>query len=267
MTPESPVVAAAYWERRAREFASRDRGLAAVCSYGMPGFYNRYIEICQRRALLRWLPRAAPGTSSTLDVGCGVGRWSLELAARGHRVTGVDLSPYMIELARARSAKAGAQCSFAVADLGSLELGRTFDAIVCVTVLQHILDPELARAAIGRLATHLSPRGRLILLEAAPAQRTARCDTAVFRARPLGWYLEALEAAGLSVLARGGVDPMPFKTWLLPHYRRLPRAVGNLALGLTTAVTLPIDWALGPWLTRWSWHQVIVAQPAGGPAS
>ncbi len=262
MTPESPVVAAAYWERRAREFASRDRGLAAVCSYGMPEFYNRYVEICQRRALLRWLPRTAPGSGSALDVGCGVGRWSLELAARGHRVTGIDLSPYMVDLARTRAAEAGVQCSFAVADVASLELGRTFDVIVCVTVLQHILDPALAGEAVKRLATHLSPRGRLILLEAAPVRRTARCDTTVFRARPLGWYLEALGTAGLKVVARSGVDPMPVKTWLLPHYRRLPKAVGNLALGLTTAVTLPVDWVLGERLTRWSWHQVIVAQHA-----
>ena len=266
MSSESPVVAAAYWERRAREFASRDRGLAAVCSYGMPGFYNRYIEICQRRALLPWLPRAAPGSRTALDVGCGVGRWSLELASRGHRVTGVDLSPYMVEVARARSTAAGAQCSFAVSDVASLQLGRTFDVIVCVTVLQHVLDPTLAREAIKRLATHLSPRGKLILLEAAPAQSTARCDTAVFRARPLDWYLEALQTAGLRVVARTGLDPMPFKTWLLPHYRRFPRAVGNLALGLTTAITLPLDWALGAWLTRWSWHQVMVAQHAGGLA-
>jgi hypothetical protein len=34
----------AYWERRAQQFAARGRGLAAVCSYGMPWFYNRYIE-------------------------------------------------------------------------------------------------------------------------------------------------------------------------------------------------------------------------------
>jgi 2-polyprenyl-3-methyl-5-hydroxy-6-metoxy-1,4-benzoquinol methylase len=265
MTPESPVVAAAYWERRAREFASRDRGLAAVCSYGMPGFYNRYIEFCQRRALLPWLPRVAPGSGAALDVGCGIGRWSLELAARGHRVTGIDLSPYMIELARSRSAEQRAQCSFAVGDVASMELGRTFELILCVTVLQHILDPAPARAAIARLAAHLSPRGRLILLEAAPSRSTARCDTAVFRARTLDWYLEALAAAGLTVVARTGVDPTPFKTWLLPHYRRLPRSIGHLALGSATALALPLDWALGRRLSHWSWHQVLVVQHARGP--
>jgi SAM-dependent methyltransferase len=264
MAPESPVVAAVYWEQRARKFAGHDRGLAAVCSYGMPGFYNRYIQLCQRRALLPWLPRVTSDSASALDVGCGVGRWSAELAARGHEVTGVDLSPYMIEVARARSAQNAERCSFAVGDVVSLQLGRTFDLILCVTVLQHILDPLLARNAVGRLASHLAPGGKLILLEAAPPAGSNRCDTAVFRARSLDWYVEALAAEGLSVVARQGVDPMPFKTWLLPRYRRLPRPMAALALALTTAITLPLDWALGPWLSRWSWHQVLIAQHARG---
>jgi 2-polyprenyl-3-methyl-5-hydroxy-6-metoxy-1,4-benzoquinol methylase len=266
MSCESPVVASAYWERRAREFAARGRGLAAVCSYGMPAFYNRYIECCQRRALLPWLSRVAPGTSAALDVGCGVGRWSLELAARGHEVTGVDLSPYMIERAQMTAAAAdAARCSFVLGDAITLQLGRTFDLIVCVTVLQHILDPAQARAALLRLGSHLAPGGTLVLLEAAPTRSTARCDTAVFRARTFDWYVDALHAAGLRVTALRGVDPMPFKTWLLPHYRRLPRPLRHAVLAIATAIALPLDWALGRWLTGSSWHKVMMARHAQGP--
>ena len=43
-----------YWEERARRFAGERDGLAAVCSYGMPEFYNRLIQRCQRLALERW---------------------------------------------------------------------------------------------------------------------------------------------------------------------------------------------------------------------
>lgn len=261
MSAETPVAAAAYWERRAREFAGRGRGLAAVCSYGMPAFYNGYIECCQRRALLPWLPRVPQGTTATaLDVGCGVGRWSLELAGRGHEVTGIDLSPYMIERARTRAADSGAQCSFAVGDLVTLQLGRKFDLILCVTVLQHVLDPARARDAVARLADHLAPGGRLILLEAAPTRGATRCDTAVFRARTLDWYLEELHSAGLSVVARRGVDPAPFKTWLLPHYKRLPRPIAHGALALATALALPLDLTLSRRLERRSWHKVLIAR-------
>jgi hypothetical protein len=50
-----------YWEERARRFSSRGAGLKAVCAYGMPGFYNRAIDLSQRLALARWL-RVPPGT-------------------------------------------------------------------------------------------------------------------------------------------------------------------------------------------------------------
>jgi 2-polyprenyl-3-methyl-5-hydroxy-6-metoxy-1,4-benzoquinol methylase len=252
--------AARYWEARARQFAGEGAGLAAVCSYGMPGFYNRAIALTQRRALAPWLRRSAHSRgAAALDVGCGVGRWSVALAHGGYRVTGVDLSPHMIEQARARAVHVGASCEFGVANAADLDLGRRFDLILCVTVLQHILDPSSARRAVANLAAHLAPRGQLVLLEAAPARDCRRCDSAVFSARPLEWYRGALRAAGLRLTAIRGVDPMPLKTWLLPHYARLPRALRLTALALATGISLPLDLALAPLASGLSWHKVIVA--------
>jgi len=252
--------AAGYWDERARRFALHGPGLAAVCSYGMPAFYNRYIDACQRRALAPWLRGFARPGSAALDVGCGVGRWSLELSRLGHEVTGVDLSPRMIERAEARAQEAGVACRFAVGDAAGLALGRTFDLILCVTVLQHITDPVAAQTAIARLAAHLSPSGELVLLEAAPTLATSRCDTPAFRARTSEWYLEALQRAGLRLTARHGVDPMPLKSWLLPVYRHLPPPLRLAALAVTTAVSLPLDWTLGRVCARHSWHAVLVAR-------
>lgn len=251
---------ASYWDERARRFALRGPGLAAVCSYGMPAFYNRYIDICQRRALAPWMHGPARPGSTALDVGCGIGRWSLQLARLGHDVTAVDLSPRMLERAEARAREAGVACRFAVGDAAGLALGRTFELILCVTVLQHITDPSAAQTAITRLAEHLSPTGELVLLEAAPSLAITRCDTAAFRARTLDWYLEALERAGLRLTAHRGVDPIPLKNWLLPVYRQMPAPLRLAALALTTAISLPLDWALGGALTRHSWHSVLVAR-------
>jgi ubiquinone/menaquinone biosynthesis C-methylase UbiE len=256
--------ARAYWEGRAQKFAARGRGLAAVCSYGMPAFYNYSIERGQRRALLPWLPRVVAGSSAALDVGCGVGRWSLELSRRGHEVLGLDLSPSMLAQAKVRADGQGARCAFELGDVNTLDLGRKFDLVVCVTVLQHILNPKDARGAITRLAAHLAPGGTLVLLEAAPTRSSSRCDTAVFRARTLEWYRDALQAAGMSVAAEAGVDPMPFKTWLLPYYRRLPALIAAVLLAVATALALPLDWALRDRLRHHSWHKVIVARHAQG---
>jgi SAM-dependent methyltransferase len=182
------------------------------------------------------------------------------MARRGHNVLGLDLSPYMIEQARLRAGAQRGSCTFEVGDATTLDLGRKFELIVCVTVLQHILDPAEARAAVARLAAHLAPGGALILLEAAPTHATSRCDTAVFRARTIEWYRDALRAAGMVVAAQMGVDPMPFKTWLLPYYRRLPAPIATVLLALVTALALPLDWALHRWSGNRSWHKVIVAK-------
>lgn len=255
---------AAYWEDRARRFASEDDGLAAVCSYGMPRFYNRLIQLCQRRALEPWL-KAAAGTR-VLDIGCGVGRWSRLLAARGAHVTGVDLSPTMVAEAerRARACGLASRCRFIVQDTAALEVGGPFDLILCVTVLQHILDTSALRATLSRMALHLAPEGRLLVLEAAPTRISTRCNTSVFSARHRQFYLRLFEDCGLQVNTLSGVDPAPFKTWLLPHLPRLPRAASVTALALVTALSAPIDACFGRWAPERSWHAVFVLQHTPG---
>jgi len=255
---------AEYWEARAQRFAVAGNGLAAVCSYGMPGFYNRLIHICQRRALEPWL-KVAPGMR-VLDVGCGIGRWSRLLASRGARVTGVDLSPTMIAEAERRTAASGlaSRCRFLVQDSAALEIGGSFDLIVCVTMLQHILDVGEMRSALHRMALHLAPGGRLVVLEAAPARIATRCNSQVFTARHRAVYLRLFRACGLRVRAIGGVDPAPFKMWLLPHLPRLPRALALAALALVTALSAPIDALWGRRLPERSWHAVFVLQRDAG---
>jgi 2-polyprenyl-3-methyl-5-hydroxy-6-metoxy-1,4-benzoquinol methylase len=253
-----------YWEERASRFASRGEGLGAVCSYGMPAFYNRMIDWCQRLALARWLG-VRPG-ARVLDVGCGVGRWSCRLAARGASVTGVDLSHTMIAQAQRRAAEqgVGARCRFLAQDLAALEVEGRFDLILGVTVLQHILEPEALRSAVQRLAAHLAPDGTLILLEAAPARAVTRCNSAIFEARPRLEYRRLFAACGLTVQAVTGVDPAPFKSWLLPLLPRMPRALRMPALAAITLLSIPIDVPFGRIAPGHSWHAVFVLKRAGG---
>lgn len=108
-----------------------------------------------------------------LDIGCGPAPLAPYVARAGARYTGVDLSPRMIEHARARQARNG---RFFVADARDLARCRelaagAFDAAVFLLSLQNMdpLEPSLASAAWA-----LRPGGRLVLLLTHPCFRIAR---------------------------------------------------------------------------------------------
>jgi SAM-dependent methyltransferase len=265
LRPEKPPTPALYWETRARRYAAKSLGLGAVCSYGMPWIYNLAIHLCQRRALAPWLRRALNGTA--LDVGCGVGRWTLPLARRAKHVTGLDLSPFMVERATRRAHQARVtNTTFVAGDIARLRMDQKFDLILCVTVIQHIMDAHEAARAIENLGAHLEPGGELVLLEAAPDTGARGCNSPVFRARGIDWYRETLARSGLRIVCERGVDPVPLKILLLPYLKRLPQGLRALIAAASAVVSLPLDWLLGPHLPRQSWHKVIVARPTGGPS-
>jgi len=249
-----------YWEQRARQFAARGDGLAAVCAYGMPRLYNWAIHYCQLLALRPWL--SVEIGARVLDVGCGIGRWSRILARQGALVTGIDLSPTMVAIARHHAESDGLlnRCHFFVEDLAQLDVDGDYDMVLGVTVLQHILEPARLRMAVSRMTAHLAPRGRMVLLEAAPLHTTGRCESNVFTARDRRAYVDLFRACGLRIVRVVGVDPMPFKIWLLPYLRDLPRAVRFAAVTAASAVSLPFDALMGRWAVARSWHVVFVLE-------
>ncbi|NIG53597.1 class I SAM-dependent methyltransferase [Chitinophaga sp. Cy-1792] len=105
-------------------------------------------------SLIEWL-NPQPG-ESILDLGCGTGELTAQLAETGANVTGIDGSPKMISSAKAHFPNV----NFAVADATNFELHQQFDGIFSNATLHWVREKE---KAIERMYAHLRQNGRLVL--------------------------------------------------------------------------------------------------------
>jgi SAM-dependent methyltransferase len=124
--------------------------------------YDRPLRLfgIEEPPLRRVLDALPPG--EVLDAACGTGRWASYLAERGHVVTGVDQSPAMLDLARAKLPDA----RFLHGDLNRLPLDdASVDAAVCALSLVHVTD---LTTAIGELARVVRPGGRVVVSDVHP---------------------------------------------------------------------------------------------------
>jgi SAM-dependent methyltransferase len=95
---------------------------------------------------------------SVLDAGCGTGRVTRELARRGLSVVGVDLDPAMLGTGQRKAP----ELEWHVADLETIDLGRTFDAVIMTGNVMIFLTPGTEGRVLSNLARHVKPSGLLI---------------------------------------------------------------------------------------------------------
>jgi len=101
--------------------------------------------------------------SRIVDVPCGSGRHSLALAARGHVVTGIDISTEAITHARWAAADAGLDIEFAVADMRDILRGNLFDAAICMGNSFGYLEIDGVREFLAGVAAVVRPGGGLVI--------------------------------------------------------------------------------------------------------
>jgi SAM-dependent methyltransferase len=98
-----------------------------------------------------------------LDLGCGHGRIANRLAARGCRVTGLDLSDTFLRRARAVAAARGVTVEYLLQDMRDLKWSRRFDRIVNFGNAFGFLDDAEDQRVLARVAEALRPDGRFLL--------------------------------------------------------------------------------------------------------
>lgn len=98
--------------------------------------------------------------SRVLDVPCGFGRHSLELASRGYRVTGVDVAPQMIEEGRAAAANKNLTIEWRIAEMRDIDWESEFDGAFCFGNSFGYLDAEGTQKFLQAVARALKPGSR-----------------------------------------------------------------------------------------------------------
>jgi SAM-dependent methyltransferase len=106
-----------------------------------------------------------PG-ENVLDVACGGGNLALPAAARGARVTGIDIAPNLVDAARAASAAAALDIRFDVGNAEALPYeDGAFDTVISMFGVMFAARPERALSELVRVTR---PAGRIVLANWTP---------------------------------------------------------------------------------------------------
>lgn len=249
-----------HWNQRAREHGNSRRGYKAICSYGAPYVYNRYIDMIHRKAFLKMLRRVKVRDKKVLDVGCGVGRWCGVLSGKGARVTGVDISEEMIRVAERMLKSRGV--NFISAPVSRINLPQgSFDTVTCVTVLQHVTDEAEFKASIANMVRSLKKGGSALIMEVAPSALPSNSSFNKFMSvRTDKEYISAFNEAGAFLEDVFSVDVMPIKRMVISSSKEMPKGLFDLLLQISALTSVCIDYLFSGtrFFTRYSWHKAFI---------
>ena len=125
-----------------------------------------------------WRELAERARGPLLDIGCGTGRVALDLAGRGHDVTGLDSEPELVRALAARARERGLRVRAEVGDARAFDLGgRRFSLAVAPMQVVQLLDGPQGRARmLACVRRHLLPGGVLAAAIADPLEDVSADD-------------------------------------------------------------------------------------------
>lgn len=171
-------------------------------NWNATGYQQQYSYVWQHgESLLAQLnPQAG---DRILDLGCGTGQLTAQIAASGADVMGIDCDRAMIAQAQANYP----QLAFQVADATSFQLSEPVDAVFSNAVLHWVKDAAAAAGCIaealkpgGRLVAELGGQGNVNAILSALQQVSGRENLSPWYFPSVGEYAAVLEKAGLEVV-------------------------------------------------------------------
>ncbi len=126
--------------------------------------WRKAVSAEQTRAEASFIAKAlkARKNSKLLDVPCGNGRHSLLLAARGYRMTGLDISDEFIQEAQTASEASDTQIEWVLGDMCQLQWTSQFDGAFCLGNSFGYFEYQDMLAFLRKLSRALKPGGRFV---------------------------------------------------------------------------------------------------------
>lgn len=136
--------------------------MASPAYHHLADSYDHFFDAGRAFAAARRkiLTRVLRDVETACDLCCGTGSFAVELARRGIRMYGVDLSPSMCRLARAKARRAGVRVEMSEGDMRSFRLPEPVDLITCeYDALNHVPRKADLVRVLRAVARNLRPGG------------------------------------------------------------------------------------------------------------
>ena len=127
--------------------------------------YDRIARYAGEDAEIAFYDALAKGTNaSILELGCGTGRLSIPLAAKGHAVTGLDCAAAMLEVARAKASAADVEVDFVQADMRCFNVeSRPGLVILPYNTIGHLHSLDDLMSCFSRVHAQMAPDGMFVI--------------------------------------------------------------------------------------------------------
>lgn len=195
---------------------------------------------------------SCPGLD-VLDAGCGEGYLSRMFARSGANVTGVDVTPALVEAARSAAEEEGLPIRHEVADLAKIpDSDGSYDVVVLNHVMTDLEDPE---APLQEIARVLRPGGRLVVMMLHPCFYGSHAEReGGHRAASPAEYF-SVRVVDQQFLVSGITSPARVRIWLRPlaDYVSLLTANGLMITALEEPHPSVAEMESDPW---WRTHFV-----------